>query len=129
MQIQGLSQHPGHFEGGKAELGGSSSTDASLRKRGCSDGSWDALLEGQEGPWAELAASSRDHFQPPERLIFDPVCSTATGAAWLCVHTCAGEPQSCQGFTCLNSSAGVSAAAHPRPPQSTALHFIPLLSP
>lgn len=125
----------------KAELGGSRSTDGAHRTRGCSGGSWDALLEGQEGPWARLAASSRDHFQLSEHLIFDPVCSTATGTAWLCVHTWAAESQRCHpevpGATrafhlpefCLNLPAGASAAAHPGPHQSRALHFTPLLAP
>lgn len=109
----------------KAKLGGS---DAAQRTRGCRDGSWDAL----PAAWAGLAASSRDHFQLTEHLIFDPVCSTATGTAWLCVHTCAEESQRCQelpGLCLPEFSAGASAAAHPWAHQSRALHFIPLLAP
>lgn len=118
MQIQVTPAH-------KAKLGGS---DAAQRTRGCRDGSWDAL----PAPWAGLAASSRDHFQLPEHLIFDPVCSTATGTAWLCVHTCAEQSQRCQelpGLCLPGFSAGASAAAHPWAHQSRALHFIPLLAP
>lgn len=100
------------------------------RMRGCSEGSWDALLEGQEGPW--VPGHSWDHFQLPEHLIFDPVCSTATGTAWLCVHTCGGDSQGCQElpglylpeFRCRSLCCSPSLASPCR-----ALHFIPLLAP
>ena len=43
----------------KVELAGAGSADAACRSKGC----WDALLEGQEGPWAQLPASSMEHFK------------------------------------------------------------------
>lgn len=52
----------------KVELGGAGSTDAAYKSKGCSDESWDALLEGQEGPWAQLPASSMEHFKLPVHL-------------------------------------------------------------
>lgn len=83
----------------KVELGGAGGTGATYGSNGCSDESWDALLEGQEGPWAQLPASSMEHFKLPVHLsssLILPVqqplklSDCVSQAAGPLAHTCDG---------------------------------------